>query len=418
MLSRCKTKLAVACLTLLSTLAAVTFPAMADEQPSDSAANASGQEFAEASRDSVAMRAERLIDALGSPEFTTREAAAAELMTMGATARDALAGALRHRDLEVQLRARQILARIRDGEFQQRIARFLSEVGSDTEYDLPGWTYYREIVGDERETREFFASMLEDESDVLESVERELATLGSVISERAKWFQSRSARGGYQAAEVNTSNMGALLLAGCRLQQIGDDQSSPQPQNQLVSSQLYSLLNNSNARGAVLGGRGSKQVQMLLETWIRTSSGTTTAYYGLNLTLQYGLKEVGREIALKSLDNGSLPSSIASHAVTVLGRFGTAADIPTLEKRFQDETVCHTWSNRRIQKEPIRIQTRDVALAMAVHLSKQDIKEYGYEFANPNTQTVYDIYTLGFLSDKKREAAFAMWKTWRDKQAK
>ncbi|MCA9201928.1 MAG: hypothetical protein KDA59_02745, partial [Planctomycetales bacterium] len=79
---------------------------------------------------------------------------------------------------------------------------------------------------------------------------------------------------------------------------------------------------------------------------------------------------------------------------------------------------CHTWSNRRIQKEPIRIQTRDVALAMAVHLSKQDIKEYGYEFANPNTQTVYDIYTLGFLSDKKREAAFAMWKTWRDKQAK
>jgi hypothetical protein len=54
-----------------------------------------------------------------------------------------------------------------------------------------------------------------------------------------------------------------------------------------------------------------------------------------------------------------------------------------------------------------------VALAVLVHLTGQDLKEYGYERAAEHPQYGYNLATLTFPDDAARQKALAKWKAWR-----
>lgn len=77
-----------------------------------------------------------------------------------------------------------------------------------------------------------------------------------------------------------------------------------------------------------------------------------------------------------------------------------------------DSQVFHTWGNPQLKAEPIRIQVRDVALAMSARLHGLDPKNLGFQLLEPFPETVYRIWTFGFLEDHEREAAFAKWGEW------
>jgi len=55
---------------------------------------------------------------------------------------------------------------------------------------------------------------------------------------------------------------------------------------------------------------------------------------------------------------------------------------------------------------------RDIVLAILVHMTGQDPKAYGYNLLAPDPETIYRVYTFGFLEDKERDAAFAKWNKW------
>ncbi len=62
------------------------------------------------------------------------------------------------------------------------------------------------------------------------------------------------------------------------------------------------------------------------------------------------------------------PVETKPYALLAVGRFGTGDDVSLLERFFKDERVCvrHRSGFREVQ-----IQVRDVALAVALHLTSK-----------------------------------------------
>jgi hypothetical protein len=102
-------------------------------------------------------------------------------------------------------------------------------------------------------------------------------------------------------------------------------------------------------------------------------------------------------------------------AVLAVGRFGSAADVPTLEPLLEDNTDYLPTRVANLPQGPIYpVQVRDVALAVLLHLTGQEPFDYGLVHARPHPLTVYDATSLGMENDARRTAAIAQWRAWKN----
>jgi hypothetical protein len=93
-----------------------------------------------------------------------------------------------------------------------------------------------------------------------------------------------------------------------------------------------------------------------------------------------------------------------------LGKYGNADDVELVEKLLDNKTVFNTWNRQPMP--PVSVQVRDVALAVLVHLTGQEHKEYGFDLLRPDSRMLYAVHTCGFVEDDQREAAVAKWREW------
>ena len=73
---------------------------------------------------------------------------------------------------------------------------------------------------------------------------------------------------------------------------------------------------------------------------------------------------------------------------------------------LDDNRDCHTWIN---VNEVIKVQVRDVALAVTLHMAGEDPKNYGYKHLRSHPRDVYQTYSMCFKTDEERQAAFKKW---------
>ena len=114
-------------------------------------------------------------------------------------------------------------------------------------------------------------------------------------------------------------------------------------------------------------------------------------------------------LATRSLEARGESVGLRHYAVAALGRFGSKEDVAMLEPLLKDESVCCTVSDARRQNAPIKTQVRDIALAVAIRLSGEDPRDYGFENPRESAETLYSFSSLGFREDAKREAVHAKW---------
>ena len=108
-----------------------------------------------------------LVDQLGHGEFARREVATNRLLEIGTLALGQLERGQQHVDREVRYRCERIVARVNLERRRRRLAAFLVYQDSAQEDELPGWSRFRQLVGDKAVTREMFAKMLSSEWDLL-----------------------------------------------------------------------------------------------------------------------------------------------------------------------------------------------------------------------------------------------------------
>jgi hypothetical protein len=89
---------------------------------------------------------------------------------------------------------------------------------------------------------------------------------------------------------------------------------------------------------------------------------------------------------------------------------------------LKDETVCavqHIPQAGQPNGVNMQVQTRicDVALAVMVKLSGQQLRDYGFTRVQENSMMLYNVSSLGFVEDPQRQTALKKWGEWSKAQS-
>lgn len=338
-----------------------------------------------------------LVEQLGSAEFAQREQASHQLATIGIDARPALEKAVESADAEVRVRAREVLATVLSSDFQQRLEAFA--LGDEnTNLTLPAWGKFATIYGDHRAARQLFVEMQRCEPELLEALETGATPATSLLNDRM-----RDIIDGRRESLNDLGTLATLLFVGAADGvEAGED----------GCLHVYPYVVQATYRGNLRSPMWPGLLKKMVGRWI--ARDTTPAMTNQNLTLaaQLELKPETMSIASRVLEaKDSLPGS-KQLSIMMIARFGDDDELPLVEKYLQDATVL---GQVQVDDPPrqVDLQMRDVALAAALHMSGQNLREYGYHNVQEYAPTVFQVGTLGLEDEEARIAAFKKWTEWR-----
>ena len=346
-------------------------------------------------------RIQILIKQLGSEEFESRELAESALMKIGLQASDALQSALKSPDLEIRTRARRILVKSLQDDFERKLQAFVNDVEGKLEHDLPGWKRYRQVVGSDKNHRLLFASMVRSEASLLHAMDTK-KHFNAMFERRVKALQP-AYTGIRNSQSIEAANIAALLFAGLSIDAAGKN---------TTHHHIYNLLNYNKTMEIVRGSNRKPILVKLLDLWVRENSNGANKFYPLMLTMTYDLKDAGLEIGKATLQDTTTSSSYRQYAAVAIAKFGGTEDIELLFPLLTEKTVVHTWSTNQVEGGIIRTQARDVALALLLYMTRQSHEDYGYKYIQPNPTMIFNGYSCGFASDELRDQAQEKWAKW------
>ena len=354
----------------------------------------------------LAERVSRLINELGSEDYIVRESATEELARIGLPAYAALEAAVNHPDREVRYRSQRVLGIIRRLDNDRRLEAFLSGKEGTSEYPLPGWNRFRKTYGDGGEQRRLFVDMQRVDAELMRAMEENPRRAADILTVRV--LQARN------AAQASTQPASIGQITAALFVAADPDVLMPDEAQAGLFGQCF------QARDLIEGGRRGDIPLKMLGKIVARSEGTA-AFQAMGVAQQFKLRE-GIEPATKILKShdGLRTAPLAQHALITIAKLGDASHLPLVdtEKLMHDETQVAQFKEN---ETTYIIQLRDVALAAAIVLSKQDLKAY---FDVPRNQPLDDpqmiflnARLIGFPNNQNRAAVFAKWEKFKSTQS-
>jgi hypothetical protein len=343
------------------------------------------------------LRARQLVERLGDQAFNVSEDASAELRTMGLAAKPALAEGLKSADAEIRWRCRRIMAQVLELDYQRRVAAFAADKSGIGQHDLPGWERFQATVGGDPPCRELFVEVLKAEPGLLTALDNGPQVASNLFALRVQQIQ-QMLYGPDQALkqQVQAANLAAMFFVGTMPQIAISEQ---------TGAYLYNFVHQPVFQQRLRPTAECEPLRQLLGAWIRERTSTLTAYQNLMLALRFELK-AGLEPAIAILQDPAAKPHTRQYAVLVVAKFGSKQHLPLLETLLSDAS---SLAVRQVNGRQVTTQLCDVALAGLVHLSGQELKEFGFDRAQPNPPFLYSISTLGFEDPARREGAIKKW---------
>ncbi len=353
----------------------------------------------------VARRAEQLVRQLGADRFEQREQAAAELMRLGPQARAAVRRGLQSPDAEVRHRCRTILRLLEHRWLQEQLNHFLTRPGESDLSQLPGWNHFREMLGGDRKVALALYRHVAREQQALLLDWNDPRDLQRVLRRliQAVYLQARTPVGG-QLQPPATGTIAALFVASLHPQV----KSPPESLHMLLTLSYHGAF-----RSAVLDGPQAAALRHMLTRWLKRHQNEIDANRLLSWAVSFQLPGAV-EPAMRVVKNGAPNGHVLVQAMLVLARFGNRQHAKLLQRHLKDQRVVYRL--RRRANDVLRVEVRDAALAVTIHLHGQDPKRFGFAELQPNPQLVFQPTSLGFSSQEAREKAFARWKEFRESE--
>jgi hypothetical protein len=312
-------------------------------------------------------------------------------------AKPALEAATKSPDAEIRLRARSVLATILSADFEQRLEAFaLGDENSDL--TLPAWDKFVANYGDNRAARQLFVEMQRCEPELLEALETGAAPATTLLNDRM-----REIIDGRRDSLNNLGTLATLLFVGAADGvEAGED----------GCLHVYPYVVQATYRGNIRSPMWPGLLKKMVGRWIARDTTPAMTNQNLSLAAQLELKPETMSIASRVLDSkDSLPAT-KQLSIMMIARFGDQDELPLIEKHLRDATVL---GQVQVDNPPrqVDLQLRDVALAAALHMSGQNLREYGFKNVQEYAQTVFQVGTLGLEDEETRIAAFKKWTEWR-----
>jgi hypothetical protein len=373
--------------------------------------------------------AEALVRQLGSPAFEERQAAEKALAGMGARAAAAVRAGMRDADREIAKRCEAVWPRL----WQAEIARPGPERLAG--YAHPLWVRFRKAAGDGPDSRALFAEMVADVRRYarLEGVEADPAKAGEVYATELK-VRVEALKRGYREAEAAARGRTGILRPSSGIPTRGEFVTllflgtypataavtfrEADDSDRVCHHNVFGLALHPSSRGK--DAAIPPPVRRLFAAWLATRTDPNPVRFGMNLALYHSIVEVAPAARARASD-AELDPKARGFALLAVGRFGTAADLPLLEKAFVDTRVFHAtnYTSGEGQKRPVEAQVRDAAVAAALRLAGQHPADFGYPllgmYKERGPDTLAKYHLLGFFDGAAREAAHKKAKEWLDK---
>lgn len=348
--------------------------------------------------DAARAELDQLVRQLGSDLYEAREEASRQLSAQGLAALSALKAGQEDHDVEIRTRCRRILATVLVLDFENRMKAFIADSEGKQEHKLPSWNRFRKLVGEDKVSRELFVEMLRSESNLLEAAEESPKSAGEMFAIACRELQQVVYSGRGQQP-MSLGSAATLIFVG----------SDPQvPVTEQAAMMVYQFVHQPALQQALNGGNRVPQARKLLGAWVGRRVGANTAYQNMMLAMQFDLKE-GLGPALDMVKNTGTHASQRAYAIVAVGKLGSKDHLPEIEKLLADTSVCAAY---QVNEARISTETRDVALAVLVHLTGQNLKEYGFDRVQSNPQMLFYPYTLGFADNARRDTAMKKWRDW------
>lgn len=317
----------------------------------------------------------RAIEMLGSSEFSARERAAEELMTLGIKAVPALRELASHHDPEVRLRAADLVQQLTDGDFQIRVEAFLS--GQDVHFD--GWEYTQARLGMSPAIRELFVEMTKRYPVLVESLEATSRERAIALEEVVQKSQTASF---IERRTPDPVDVIAMLLAG-------SDQGVP------VTSSFERMVIIFLRQEAGTKIRRDQQlaapVTALIGDWVERSTAKNRGEV-IWLTMDWSIPE-GRELSLRTLKESNEPQ-LLTLSMQAISHFGSVEDVKSVAK-FLDDLRPVDENEFAIGDQPQALLS-DVAMAAIAILHKLPLGELGWEGVEPHPVFSFSQREIGF----------------------
>jgi hypothetical protein len=384
-------------------------------------------------------RARELVHQLGSEEYDEREKAEAELVKMGRLARPALVEAANtDPSQEVRSRCTSLLPRASALDIKARLDVFLADTDGKYDHDLPGWAQFQSTVRGEwtlfgytigadrsldQAARSVFVDLVSSHVNrpLVMAVDGSKSDLSSIVTARRQElylqkFPRRVAGGRIMQAprggvDPSVEDIATLLFleSSVSAKMVGRNTSIT---NLITSSGFVHAVNTTGDR--------AKVYRAIAAAWFDSRNDPFEMYQIMTLASTMGLSEHGCRIGIRLLTAPGVVGAYRGLAASNLAHIGNKEHIPLLEKALADSTVGFTIRKAMFVKnvnklETYDVQVRDMALAAAIILAGENIKDYGFVDAYAsNAGPLGNAYSYNrhYIPDGERSKMHEKWKAW------
>jgi ketosteroid isomerase-like protein len=344
---------------------------------------------------------------LGNTLYRERELASRELAKLGRFAVPALLEAIGNDNPEVVERAEGLLPKAQAQDMKARVACFLADTEGKFEHTLAGWAKFRATTGNTRASRELFAEALKNRKthQMLLAAEGNPEEASNVLSAFVSNLQGYNRWGGNNEQQVvpKTAELAVALFLESQYSDKDVVVSMPWMWGggwYSVAQHTHSSSDFQNATRQTPSGKFSEPIRKIMQKWMDTRETAN----GCNQAYTFAQSMLGGKQALKYgarvLEAESNPNTqyLKQNILMQMGQNKAVEYLPTITKCFEDNLLI--WSAQHGGTPAHDIQIRDYALAVALQLTDQKPKDYGFDSTQSGDAKNYNHTTFYFKDER------------------
>jgi len=375
-------------------------------------------------------KARELIRRLGSELYREREEAQAELSKMGRMARPVLLeAATGDPDPEVRFRCSRLLPKAGADDLKARLDTYLADTDGKFDHSLPGLKQFRKIVGSDKAARDLFVEIIKSpyNLELLQMLDKSPADAGRAISDRrmVMWslISNRNFNGRMQPPQqqqIPIADIACLLFAESLIP------SKEIPRNNMwsyITGVMFVQQPNSAKAITEAGAPHGEPYKRIVSKWMETREDVMDLNqlpYALGVTLK-SFKE-SLPLLRKIVTNEGVAGYAKGQALWYINQQRGKEEQGYLRSLLTNDTLVNTvWFGGNVPNQaPQQHQCllRDVALAMLIMHTGQQMTDYGFKFPPGMNQNMQNngFANYAFANDEARAAAMVKYGFWRMKQ--
>ena len=263
-----------------------------------------------------------MVQKLGSNIFQERETATRNLQKVGGEALPRLREAAKSKDREVRVRAEQLITAIEEKIKKTVTLKFLRDTNPDLDYGMTGWKFSAKILGPSRKARELFLEMYQADPKLLALLEQTPEKAEPEILNYAGRLAANIVNGGDL-----TIGESALLLLTMYLPKMLD--------NTTMQDAVQAATFSGAFKRSIILETGDTPARKIFGHWIANvnEKNASRAMLTARETMVPESAQLARRMLQNELDDGD-----SMVALSLLLLFGDRQDVALLEKLLKDET--------------------------------------------------------------------------------